>query len=165
MNDDKGGVDVKGGAREAQRAIVVGAKREAFRQSHMVPDNPMRVDSHGRAYVNMLSPAPERLANVLLTGSDALLFTAPCKIANIVIKLVNVDTNSPAQERKATVSHVAKGASATTDTNSLCKNRPIQVGYEEIITVPGMDQGESFYGSCDSASKVNVQIYGLKVDK
>lgn len=157
--------DVHTGSKEAQRFVMVGAKRDGQRKDRLIPDNPQKVDAHGRAYVNTLSPAPERLANVLLTGSDALLYTAPCKIAQIIIKIVNVDTNSPAQERKATISHVAKGATATSDTNSLCKSRPIQVGFEEILVVPGMDQGESFYGSADSASKVTVHIYGLKVDK
>lgn len=164
MNDTKStaGADGKG-EMKPMRFIIIGAKRDGQRHERLTADTPAGVTPLGRLKIDMLSPAMELLANVLLGSSDTLVFLAPCKCTNLVVFCVNVDT----KEQTVTVGHVAKGASAITDTNSRCKGRLLQVGGgpEEVLVVPGIDQGESIYGKGGTASKVTCFVYGQKVDK
>lgn len=95
---------------------------------------------------------PTILAQVLLTNSDATLYTAAANWRDVVIYVKNVDT-------VARTCQVALGATAT-DTLSLVKNLPLEVGARIPIFVPALASAQVLRGLCDSTDKVSVEIWG-----
>jgi len=96
---------------------------------------------------------PTLLAQVLLTGSDATLYTAAANWRDVSIYLKNVDS----------IPHTAQVGLGTTfsDTNALIKNAPLSVGARWPIHVPALANGDKIRGQCDLANKVSVEIWGV----
>lgn len=167
MSDDamqSSGANPQNDSRAAQPFVIMGAKREGGRGAHIRPDNPVGATPQGRLKIENLSPAAERLQIVLLTNADVVVFIAPCKLNGVWIFPTNVDTD----QRTVTIAHGVIGDTTTTDTNVRCKARSLKVGncnIEDMIMLPGMDKGEPIIAKCDTTQKVNLTIYGLRIDK
>jgi hypothetical protein len=95
---------------------------------------------------------PTLLAQALLSGADATIYTAAANWRDVVIYVKNVDT-------EARTCQLALGATAT-DTTSLVKSLPLEVGARVPICVPALASTQVLRGLCDSANKVSVEIWG-----
>jgi len=95
---------------------------------------------------------PTLLYQGLLSGSDATLYTAAANWRDVIIYVKNVDT-------VARTCQLALGATAT-DTTSLVKALPLEVGARVPICIPALASAQVLRGLCDSANKVSVEIWG-----
>jgi hypothetical protein len=92
------------------------------------------------------------LAQVLLSGADATLYTAAAAWRDVIVYAKNADT-------QARTCQLALGATST-DTTSLVKHLPLEVGGRTPVFVPSLAAGSVLRGLCDSANKVSVEIWG-----
>ena len=95
---------------------------------------------------------PTLLAQVLLTGSDATLYTAAANWRDVVIYIKNVDT-------VARTCNLALN-STYTDTTAIVKTLPLEVGCRVAVCLPALATGQLIRGLCSSASAASVEIWG-----
>lgn len=95
---------------------------------------------------------PTLLAQVLLTGSDATLYTAAANWRDVVIYVKNVDT-------VARTANLALN-STYTDTTAIAKTIPLEVGCRVPVCLPALATGQVIRGLCSSASAASVEIWG-----
>jgi hypothetical protein len=95
---------------------------------------------------------PTLLAQVLLSASDATLYTAAANWRDVVIYVKNVDT-------VARTANLALN-STYTDTTAIVKNMPLEVGCRVAVCLPALASGQLIRGLCSSASAASVEIWG-----
>lgn len=116
---------------------------------------PIEVDEQGRVKV-VVPGGVDRLGSGLLAGSNATVFTATKRYRNVQIVIANIDTS----DRTIAIYHVPVGSSAA-DSNALGKNWVLPTGYGPYsLDNLGLAVGDTIQGSCDSANKVAITIYG-----
>lgn len=96
---------------------------------------------------------PTLLVQVLLTASDATLYTAAANWRDVVIYAKNVDTANRTCDLALNATY--------SDTTALVKSMPIEVGGRVPIFLPALASAQVIRGLCDSANKVSVEIWGV----